>query len=73
MGARHCYGGTAMLLNSDYERCAAAMVRTFGVRTAKRRAELRAQEMLRDGNKDCADIWTKVAAAIRQQTEAQAA
>jgi hypothetical protein len=65
--------GTAMLLNSDYERCAEAMVRTFGLRTAGRRAELRAQEMLRDGNKDCADIWTKVAAAIRQQSEAQAA
>ena len=62
-----------MLLNSDYERCAAAMERTFGVRMAKRRAELRVLEMLREGNKDCADIWTKVAAAIGQQTEAQAA
>ena len=41
---------------------------------ALHRAERRAREMLEDGNPDGSEIWTRVAAAIRQiQTNEQAA
>src|SRR5215468_11143762 len=64
---------TSMLRDSDYERCAEAMVRTFGLRAARRRAELRALQLQLEENGDCAEIWTRVAAALRRHTEAQAA
>jgi hypothetical protein len=42
------------------------MVAKFGWALARRRAEQRARELLRDGNSEGHDIWMTVAAAIRQ-------
>ena len=62
-----------MLLNRDYYWCARLMLDQFGQR-ALGRAEHRAREMLEDGNPELSEIWTRVAAAIRQiQSGAQAA
>ena len=63
----------AMLLDRDYYWCARLMLEHFGAK-ALHRAERRAREMLEDGNPDGSEIWTRVAAAIRQiQSNAQAA
>ena len=62
-----------MLLNRDYEWCAETMLYKFGS-SALDRAERRAREMLGDANPDGYDIWTRVAATIRQvQTNIRAA
>ena len=55
----------AMLLDRDYYWCARLMLDQNGHRAIER-AELRAREMLADGNPDLSEIWTRVAAAIRQ-------
>jgi hypothetical protein len=55
-----------MLLDCDYRWCAETMVAKFGWALARRRAEQRARELLRDGNSEGHDIWMTVAAAIRQ-------
>jgi hypothetical protein len=62
-----------MLLDRDYNWCAETMLGKYGL-AAVGRAEHRAREMLRDGNPGGYDIWSRVAAAIRQiQVSAQAA
>ena len=62
-----------MLLDRDYKWCAETMLSKYGL-AALSRAEHRALEMLRDGNPSGYDIWTRVAATIRQiQASAQAA
>jgi hypothetical protein len=62
-----------MLLERDYYWCARLMLEHSGA-MALHRAERRAREMLEDGNPDGSEIWTRVAAAIRQiQTNEQAA
>jgi hypothetical protein len=58
-----------MLLDRDYNWCAETMMRKYGL-GALSRAEHRAREMLHGGNSGGCDIWTRVAATIRQvQTE----
>ena len=49
----------------DYKRCAEVMISNFGS-SAVGRAERHAREMLLDGDSDGHDIWTRVAAVIRQ-------
>jgi hypothetical protein len=62
-----------MLLNRDYEWCAETMLYKFGP-SALERAERRARELLGDANPGGYDIWTRVAATIRQiQTNVRAA
>jgi hypothetical protein len=62
-----------MLLDRDYYWCARLMLDQYGQR-ALERAERRARETLEDGNPELSEIWTRVAAAIRQiQSNAQAA
>jgi hypothetical protein len=62
-----------MLLDRDYHWCAHLMLAQYGHRAIER-AERRAHEMLADGNSDLGEIWTTVAAAIRQiESNAQAA
>lgn len=62
-----------MLLDRDYKWCAETMLYKFGS-SAPGRAERRARDMLGDGNPDGHDIWTRVAATIRQvQTNVRAA
>jgi len=64
---------SAMLLDRDYNWCAETMLRKYGS-AALVRAEHRAWEMLQDGNPGGRDIWTRIAATIRQiQANAQAA
>lgn len=63
-----------MLLDRDYRWCAETMIAKFGWALARRRAEHRASELLRDGNAQGHDIWMMVAAAIRRlETNARAA
>ena len=67
-----CFPPT-MLLDRDYNWCAETMLEKYGL-GALGRAEHRAREMLQDGNPGGYDIWTRVAASIRQvQDSAQAA
>jgi hypothetical protein len=54
-----------MLLDRDYKWCAETMLYKFGS-SALGRAERRARKMLRDGNPGGCDIWTGVAATIRE-------
>jgi hypothetical protein len=62
-----------MLLERDYNWCAETMLKKYGS-GALGRAEHRAREMLQDGNHGGYDIWTRVAATIRQiQSHASAA
>jgi hypothetical protein len=62
-----------MLLDRDYYWCARLMLEHYGTH-ALHRAERRAREMLEAGNPDAGEIWTRVAAAIRQvQSGARAA
>ena len=62
-----------MLLDRDYNWCAETMLKNYGL-GAIGRAEHRAWEMLQDGNPGGRDIWTRVAATIRQvQGNAEAA
>ena len=63
-----------MLLDRDYNWCAETMLKKYGL-GALGRAEHRAREMLQDGNPGGCDIWTRVAATIRQiqANDAQAA
>ena len=62
-----------MLLDRDYNWCAETMLRKYDL-GALGRAEHRAQEMLQEGNPSGYDIWTRVAATIREiQSNAQAA
>ena len=62
-----------VLLDRDYNWCAETMLRKYGL-DALGRAEHRAWEMLQDGNPGGRDIWSKVAATIRQvQANAEAA
>jgi hypothetical protein len=62
-----------MLLDRDYKWCAETMLKKYGL-GALNRAEHRAWEMLQDGNPGGLDIWTRVAATIRQvQANAEAA
>jgi hypothetical protein len=64
---------TTMLLDRDYNWCAETMLKNYGL-GAVGRAEHRAWEMLQEGNPDGYDIWTTVAATIRQiQGNAEAA
>ena len=61
-----------MLLDRDYKWCAATMLSKY--LGALGRTEYRAREMVGDDNPGGYDIWTRVAAAIRQiQANAQAA
>ena len=55
-----------MLLDRDYRWCAETMVAKFGWALARRRAEQRARELLRDGDPEGHDIWMTVAGAIRR-------
>ena len=71
VSARHF--SPTMLLDRDYNWCAETMLRSYGL-GALGRAEHRAWEMLQDGNPGGCDIWTRVAATIRQvQGNAEAA
>jgi hypothetical protein len=63
--ASACNFSDTTLLDRDYKRCAETMISNFGS-NAVQRAERRAQEMLGDGNPGGCDIWTRVAATIRQ-------
>jgi hypothetical protein len=64
---------TFMLLDRDYKWCAETMLCKFGS-SALGRAERRARKMLGDGNPGGYDIWTRVAATIRQvQSNSRAA
>jgi hypothetical protein len=54
-----------MLLSRDYNWCAETMLYKFGS-SALDRAERRARQMLGDGNPGGHDIWTRVAATIRE-------
>ena len=59
-----CFSPT-MLLDRDYNWCAETMLEKYGL-GALGRAEHRAREMLHDGNLGGYEIWTIVAATIRQ-------
>jgi hypothetical protein len=61
--ARSC--SHTMLMDRDFKWCAETMLSEFGS-TALGRAERRARKLLRDGNRDGYDIWTGVAATIRE-------
>ena len=62
-----------MLLDRDYRWCAETMLNKFASR-ALDRAERHAWEMLGDGSPGGYDIWTRVAATIRQiEAKTQAA
>ena len=64
IASAHCFSAT-MLLDRDYKWCADTMLNKFASR-ALDRAERHAWEMLGDGSPGGYDIWTRVAATIRQ-------